>query len=245
MSGIKNILVVDDEKDLLELTTKVLSRSGYNVLTASSGHSAQHILKDRTDIDLVLSDIKMPDGDGIDLLKSIKYNNPKRPTVALFTGFYDFSIDELFDMGVCAVVMKPFEWGQIEKMLQEQLKAFPKFKKPYLEHANVALKIEETYPSLKESVGSSKMFNIGRGGIFIRTKTEVKVGELVKFKFNFSQSEPQTFEGLAEVAWQRFEETKGLPAGIGAKFVNMAEETETFLNNYTDLEKTVAYIPKS
>ncbi len=245
MDKIKKILVVDDEKDILDLMTRMLSKDGYDILTAESGHQAEVVLKDHQEIGLVLSDIKMPDGNGIELLDGIKKEDPKKPFVVIFTGFYDFSIEDLFDKGACAVVMKPFDWKTIKDILTEQLRPFPKFKKPHMEYANMALAIETSFKSLKEAVKDNKGFKIGRGGLFLRTNKELKEKDLVRFKFTFNEGEPKTFEGIAEVAWQRLEDSKELPAGIGAKFINLTEETETFVMNYTNDNNIISYIPKA
>ena len=234
----KQILVVDDEQDILELMSKMLTKDGYDVITADSGHKAERILRGNEKIEIVLSDIKMPDGNGMELLQDIKREDPKKPFVVVFTGFYDFSIDELFDKGACAVIMKPFDWSVMEKTIKEQLKPFPKFKKPHMEQASFALLVEESFRSFSD-------VHVGQGGVFIRTKKELKDGDLVKFNFTFKEGEPKTFDGIAEVAWQRLEETNGLPAGIGAKFINLSEDTERFINEYTISKNIAAYIPKA
>src|SRR5512145_1726580 len=81
----KTILIVDDEFSVRESLEKVLSKAGYVTLAADSGNEALAVLS-KEKIDLVLSDLKMPDGDGVELLKSIKKNYPDIEVI-LLTGY--------------------------------------------------------------------------------------------------------------------------------------------------------------
>ncbi|MCI0693897.1 sigma-54 dependent transcriptional regulator [candidate division KSB1 bacterium] len=82
---VKTILIVDDEFSVRESLEKVLSKAGYVTLSADSGNEALAVLS-KEKVDLVLSDLKMPDGDGVELLKSIKKNYPD-VEVILLTGY--------------------------------------------------------------------------------------------------------------------------------------------------------------
>lgn len=79
------ILVVDDEGAIRYSVTKTLERTGYQVVTASSGEEALAILTER-DFDVVLTDIRMPGISGVDLLAQIKEQSPDA-VVILMTGY--------------------------------------------------------------------------------------------------------------------------------------------------------------
>jgi two-component system response regulator PilR (NtrC family) len=81
----KSILIVDDEASVRESLEKVLSKAGYLTLSASSGNEAWSRLP-KEKVDIVLSDLKMPDGDGVDLLKNIKKSFPDIEVI-LLTGY--------------------------------------------------------------------------------------------------------------------------------------------------------------
>ena len=72
-SNTPNILVVNDTPDLLELIAFSLKSEGYNVLTATSGHKALDIAESQP-IELVISDVVMPEMDGIELCSRLKKN---------------------------------------------------------------------------------------------------------------------------------------------------------------------------
>ena len=59
--------------------------------------------------DIVVSDVKMPNGTGIDLLGYVSKMNDPKPPVVLMTGFADYTKEELLDMGASALVLKPEE----------------------------------------------------------------------------------------------------------------------------------------
>jgi two-component system response regulator PilR (NtrC family) len=81
----KSILIVDDEESVRESLEKVLSKAGYVTFTAGSGNDALSHLARRS-VDIVLSDLKMPDGDGVELLKNIKKIAPEIEVI-LLTGY--------------------------------------------------------------------------------------------------------------------------------------------------------------
>ena len=86
----KTILLVDDEADLREVLDISLSDTGYEVLTAENGAQALNILKEN-DIPVVITDIKMPGIDGIELLRKIKNKNPETEVIML-TGHGDLDL---------------------------------------------------------------------------------------------------------------------------------------------------------
>lgn len=66
----KKVLVVDDEKYILDEIQEALTEEGYHVHTATSVDDAFRLLMDETDISLVITDLKMPEKTGMDLISS-------------------------------------------------------------------------------------------------------------------------------------------------------------------------------
>ncbi len=115
----KRILIVDDEEDLRELFSQVVEFSGIATETASGGHEAFELTKAKN-FDAVLSDIRMPEGDGAELLKNIKKEQPDLP-VYIMSGYNDFTIDELLSLGAEKVYTKPFNYEEFLKDLKEKI----------------------------------------------------------------------------------------------------------------------------
>ncbi|MFQ5824798.1 MAG: sigma-54-dependent transcriptional regulator [bacterium] len=104
----KSILIVDDEASVRESLEKVLSKAGYVTRTASSGYKAFALLSKET-VDIVLSDLKMPDGDGIELLKNIKKKYADIEVI-LLTGYGTIEAAvEAMKEGAYDFITKPFK----------------------------------------------------------------------------------------------------------------------------------------
>ncbi len=100
------LLVVDDDRRFLEVMTGLLTRSGFKVTPASSGTEALKILETKS-VDLVLSDVHMPNGDGLSLLDAIRVKNSTLPVVIFLTGFGEQSAKDCMRRGAYKVLSKP------------------------------------------------------------------------------------------------------------------------------------------
>jgi CheY-like chemotaxis protein len=87
----KKILVADDEMAIRLLYSEELKEEGYEVYTASNGREALEIIE-KTPLDLVILDIKMPEMDGIEALRQIKERHPDLP-VLLSTAYGEYKQD--------------------------------------------------------------------------------------------------------------------------------------------------------
>jgi len=113
------ILVVDDEDMLREIVTMQIEEDGYKVLQACSGNEAFETIK-QTHIDLVISDMRMPDGSGEDLLRSINTLDIK-PKFIMITGYSELSKEDLVALGALDMLAKPIDFDLLDKYIQETL----------------------------------------------------------------------------------------------------------------------------
>ncbi len=109
----KTLLVVEDEADLREPLVMIFEELGCKVFEASNGVEGFQIAC-RESLDLVISDIRMPGGDGIELLKNIKGRGGSTPII-LITGFSPLSAQETAALGAAAILAKPFEVCDLEQ----------------------------------------------------------------------------------------------------------------------------------
>ncbi len=104
----ETVLIVDDEKNYPLILGAVLEEEGFETLTANSGKDALEILE-HADIDLVLTDMKMPTMDGIELLERIKEKNPELPVIMMTAyGTVEKAV-EAMQKGAYNYILKPFE----------------------------------------------------------------------------------------------------------------------------------------
>ena len=103
----EKILVVDDIDNIAFIIKTILSREGYDAITAHSYNEARKEL-DKTDFDLVFTDVELGDNrTGVDILKVVKETNPICPVV-LFTGYPNIeSESEAFRLGAYDYIPKP------------------------------------------------------------------------------------------------------------------------------------------
>lgn len=111
------ILVVDDESTIADILVESFEDEGITAKALYSGNQAINFLKDNP-VDLILSDIKMPDGTGIDLLESLNKDSHK-PKLMFMTGYSEFSSNELQAKGALKVFTKPIDFDNvIEEIIQ-------------------------------------------------------------------------------------------------------------------------------
>jgi two-component system, NtrC family, response regulator len=104
----ETILIVDDEKNYPLILSAILEEEGFETFTANSGHEALEILAN-TDIDLVLTDMKMPSMDGIELLEKIKAKDQDLPVIMMTAhGTVDKAV-EAMQKGAYNYILKPFD----------------------------------------------------------------------------------------------------------------------------------------
>jgi CheY-like chemotaxis protein len=117
----RKVLVVDDEPVVANSVRRTLSRRGYQVEEAFSGNEALNRILNEM-YDLVLLDMRMPDGNGLELLPTIKKHRPKLPVV-MVTGYA--SIDtavEAIQRGASDYVAKPFTPDELYAAASSALK---------------------------------------------------------------------------------------------------------------------------
>ena len=115
------VLVVDDEPDLLELVSLTLSRMNLTTRTASDLNGARRLLKAER-FDLCLTDMRLPDGDGLDLVAWIQENRAAVP-VAVITAHGNIeSAVRALKLGAFDFVSKPLDLGVLRKLVGSAIK---------------------------------------------------------------------------------------------------------------------------
>jgi len=117
------ILVVDDEVALAETLEDLLAFHGYEVKIADNGMSAQSLLNEN-EFDLVISDIRMPIMDGMQLLQHINEKHRGTPVI-LISGFSDYDEKSATEKGAIGLVSKPMDIESLIKLVEQNLKSKP------------------------------------------------------------------------------------------------------------------------
>ncbi len=115
------ILIIDDEDHVRKLIQERLKRSGYEVADAPNGKEAVKILES-TAIDLVLTDIRMPEMDGFEVLTYINVHFPSIPVIAMSGFNTPETIKRLKKIGTLNVIDKPVNMDQLIQNIEDSLK---------------------------------------------------------------------------------------------------------------------------
>ena len=112
------ILVVDDDSDGAEAAGKLLETFGCNVALVVSAGEALERIEEGADIDLVFSDVVMPDIDGLEFAERLNALRPGLPVI--FCTGYTSAVEALTDCGAMAL-MKPYSADVLERVVAERL----------------------------------------------------------------------------------------------------------------------------
>jgi len=116
------ILVVDDERSMRELLAIVLRREGYEVLLAENGRAAVETLE-REPVDLLISDIKMPDLSGVDVLRAAKRIDQDILGIMITAFASTDTAVEAMRLGACDYLSKPFDVDLLKMKVREKIES--------------------------------------------------------------------------------------------------------------------------
>lgn len=156
----EKILVVDDEQSLRDVLSIMLKRAGYTVISAMDGEEAVELLNKEI-FDLVITDLRMPKIDGMEVLKAVKSASPET-VVLIITAFASAdSAVEAMKQGAYDYLTKPFQVDEVQLIIRNALE------KRRLTTENMLLKREmASQSSFAQLVGQSeamqKVFDVVR-----------------------------------------------------------------------------------
>jgi DNA-binding NtrC family response regulator len=142
------LLIVDDDADLRAALTDYLSQMGVKVRTAGNVAEAQNLLQAEVNpFDIILTDLKIPGGSGLDVLKAARTRNADS-LVAIITGYA--SIETAMDairLGAYNLVTKPFSLNEIGVQVRNMIERVTLSK----ENARLSLKLQELYQQINRA----------------------------------------------------------------------------------------------
>jgi len=120
----KQILVIDDEQPIRSLLKIMLEREGFDVITASDGKEGMKLFSKAT-VDLVITDIVMPEKEGIEIIRELRKGYPGTPVIAISGGGRNSSESYLNVaklLGAVAILQKPVEKEKLLTAVKKALK---------------------------------------------------------------------------------------------------------------------------
>ncbi|HZY30510.1 MAG TPA: sigma-54 dependent transcriptional regulator, partial [Candidatus Methylomirabilis sp.] len=114
------VLVVDDEQAMREFLTMLLEKQGHRVITAAEGEQALQLVAEEPP-DLVISDLRMPNVDGIALLAGIRKQYPELPVILITAYASSDSTIQAMRLGADDYITKPFRIEEIRLVVEKAL----------------------------------------------------------------------------------------------------------------------------
>ncbi len=187
-----HILVVDDEEAIREVVSTMLESRGYRCTAVSNGRSAQDYVRKQTP-DLVLSDMIMPEMDGIKLLDWLHGFDPEVPVI-MVTAIHDISTAlEAIRRGAYDYILKPFEKDQLYHGVERAL-----------QHRRLVVEIRNYQADLER-------------------KVEQRTAELMAKHLELEQSYDDTLEALGSALDLKDAETEGHCQRVTAFTISIAK----------------------
>lgn len=144
-----NILIVDDEQSYRQLLSLVFEGDGHTIRTASNGREALTLIHAEP-ADIIISDVKMPDMDGIELLSAVRETQPDLGVV-LMTAFASVeTAREAFKLGADDFITKPFDVEELKLIVKKTLE-----KQALIDENRAFKRAQRDRGSVKNIVGSS------------------------------------------------------------------------------------------
>lgn len=119
LHGIR-ILIAEDDPDLRESLAGVLQMFGAETIDAENGKKAYDLLC-RESVDLILSDIRMPGGDGLLFLEKVRERDLKNPPFFFLSGFSDVTPEIAMAKGAQALLSKPYDSLELAKRIASEV----------------------------------------------------------------------------------------------------------------------------
>lgn len=117
----KSILLVDDEEEILKSLGEILQRFGYDVIARQDVHAALDLVRDRTKIDLVITDYRMPKMDGLEFMNALRQMDPAVPVIMLTAYGAVESYLKSLSLGVFEYINKPIKAKDLGRVVQAAL----------------------------------------------------------------------------------------------------------------------------
>jgi uncharacterized protein (TIGR02266 family) len=222
--AVKTVLIADDTAFVRDRFKSALEGAGHRAVTVRTGQELITALQGQQQrIDLVVLDLRLPNGRGIDLVRTVRRVAPEKPPIVVFSGTIA-NADEVRDLssaGVAGYVNEYTGVGHIMPALAPHL--FP-------EHYNrrssprVVLGVPVTY-RVGNAISTSLTLNVSHGGVAIRTTNPLDVASVVRLRFRVPGGKKE-IDAEARVAWS------DRRVGMGLQFTSLDPSGQAAIDSY-------------
>jgi len=219
----KTVLVADDTAFVRDRFKTAIEGAGHIAITAQTGPELLgHVREDAKDLDLIVLDLRLPQGNGVALLRAIRKIAQKAP-VMVFSGTIASAdeVRELDTLGVTGYVNEYMAAQNIVPALVPHL--FP-HRSDRRSSPRVTLGIPVSY-RFGNTIAAGLTLNISRGGLAVRTTSPLAVGTVVKVRFR-APGGKSDIDTDAKISWS------DRRVGMGLRFTSLSESDQAQIDAY-------------
>ena len=222
--AVKTVLVADDTEFVRDRFRKALEAGGHRAITARTGPEVLAACRQRhAEIDLVVLDLRLPQGNGIALLRALRKTAPDRPPVLVFSGTIA-SADEVRQMAGLGVAGYVNEYTAVQHILPSLSPHL--FPTEYNRRSSprVVLGIPVAY-RFGNTIATALTLNISHGGLAVRTTNPLPVDSTIRTRFRLPAVRTD-IQAEARVAWVDSR------VGMGLQFTKVDETSQTAIDQF-------------
>jgi CheY-like chemotaxis protein len=223
---VKTVIVADDTAFVRDRFKSALAGAGHRAVTVSSGSELIARVKAELDkIDLIVVDLRLPQANGVNLVRTLRRIDPAKPPIVVFSGTIANAgeVRELTALNVAGYVNEYTALQHILPSLAPHL--FPgDFNRRT--GPRVVLGIPIAY-RFGNTIAAAVTLNISRGGVAVRTTSPLEKGAVVKTRFRMPIGK-RDIDVDAKVAWT------DRRVGMGFEFMNVGAADQAAITEYVD-----------
>ena len=222
----KIVIVADDTAFVRDRFKSVLEGAGHRAVTVSNGNELIARVKLELDkIDLIVVDLRLPQAQGVDLVRRLRKLDPVKPPIVVFSGTIANAgeVRELAALNVSGYVNEYTALQHILPSLAPHL--FPgDFNRRT--GPRVVLGIPIAY-RFSNNIAAAVTLNISRGGVAVRTTSPLEMGLVVKARFRLPMGK-RDIDVESKIAWS------DRRVGMGFEFMNLNADDQAAIADYVD-----------
>jgi two-component system, chemotaxis family, chemotaxis protein CheY len=220
----KTVLVADDTAFVRDRFKAAIEGAGHKALTAQTGPELLgRVRTDVTDLDLIVLDLRLPQGNGVALLRAIRKIAQDAPPVMVFSGTIA-SADEVRELGALGVTGYVNEYMAVQHIVPALVPHLFPDRSNRRSSPRVVLGIPVAY-RFGNTIAAALTLNISRGGLAVRTTSPLAVGTAVKVRFRLPGSK-RDIDTESQIAWT------DRRVGMGLQFTGASAADQAQIDDY-------------